>query len=159
MARIGNYPTLPFQIRVDQSMTRILGLVMAALTLISIGLGMAVRLQHDHLVKVKAELIGANARIKEIDQERAAIELAAKLDAQQAVEDYEVASDACQSSIRTAVAAVRIKPIEVPRYDQNGSPNPMCPSVSMRDIQAAGDGPFVPTRSGSQVKARTDGAD
>ena len=129
---------------------------MAALTLISIGLGMALRLQHDQLVKVKAELIAANTRIKAIDQERAAIELAAKLDAQQAVEDYEVASDACQNSIRAAVAAVRIKPIEVPRYEQNGSLNPMCPSVSMRDIQAAGGGPFVPASSGSQDKVRTD---
>jgi hypothetical protein len=76
--------------------------------------------------------------------------LAATLDRQEARDNYEASSRSCQNAIRSAVEAVRLKPIEVPRYDETGNPNPACPAVRMSDIQNAGSGPFVPTSPDSK---------
>lgn len=78
------------------------------------------------------------AELRSMATEIEAKDLAAKLDNQEALENYQASSRACQKAIRSAVAAIQIKPIEVPRYDENGAPNPACPAISLRDIQAAG---------------------
>lgn len=78
------------------------------------------------------------AELASMATEIEAKDLAAKLDNQEALENYQAASNACQRAIRAAVAAVQLKPIEVPRYDETGAPNPACPAYSLSDIQAAG---------------------
>ena len=78
------------------------------------------------------------AKIKTLTTDLKAERKAAKRNADEALSNYEASSRACQRAIRSAVAAVQIKPIEVPRYDENGAPNPACPAYSLRDIQAAG---------------------
>jgi hypothetical protein len=78
------------------------------------------------------------ANLATVTNELKAERLAAKLDNQEALENYQAASNACQRAIKAAVAAVQLKPIEVPRYDETGAPNPACPAISLSDIQAAG---------------------
>ena len=80
---------------------------------------------------LRAELVSMATEIE-------ALNLAAQLDNQEALENYQAASNACQRAIKAAVAAVQLKPIEVPRYDETGAPNPACPAISLSDIQAAG---------------------
>jgi hypothetical protein len=82
----------------------------------------------------------------ELEAER----LAANLDRQEARDNYEASSRSCQNAIRSAVEAVRLKPIEVPLYDETGNPNPACPAISLLDVQKAGSGPFVPTSPDSK---------
>lgn len=81
--------------------------------------------------KLRAELA---TTANELKAER----LAAKLDNQEALENYQAASNACHRAIKAAVAAVQLKPIEVPRYDKTGAPNPACPAYSLSAIQNAG---------------------
>lgn len=57
---------------------------------------------------------------------------------EQGTRSYERASSDCRQAIRAAVAAVRVPAIEVPRYDESGNTNPMCPAVRLSDIQSAG---------------------
>lgn len=80
---------------------------------------------------LRAELVSMATEVE-------ALNLAAKLDNQEALENYQAASNACQRAIKAAVAAVQLKPIEVPRYDETGAPNPACPAISLSDIQNAG---------------------
>lgn len=81
--------------------------------------------------KLRAKLATAS---NELEAER----LAAKLDNQEALANYEAASASCRQSIRAAVSAAQLPKIEVPRYDETGNPNPACPAISLSDIQAAG---------------------
>ena len=80
---------------------------------------------------LRAELVSMATEIE-------ALNLAAQLDNQEALENYQAASNACQRAIKAAVAAVQLKPIEVPRYDETGAPNPACPAISLSAIQNAG---------------------
>ena len=77
------------------------------------------------------------ASLQAVSNELEAERLAAKLDNQEALKSYQSASNACQSAIKAAVAAVKLKPIEVPRYDETGAPNPLCPAISLQSIQNA----------------------
>jgi type II secretory pathway pseudopilin PulG len=88
--------------------------------------------------------------LQDMAGELEAQKLAAKLDQQEARDNYEASSRSCQNAIRSAVEAVRLKPIEVPRYVENGDPNPLCPAISLRDAQNSGVGPFVPARPDSK---------
>lgn len=123
--------------------------VFALLTALSSGLGWGLYTQIQANGALKKE-----ARMASIALE-AQKQIAARAQ-RDATASYENASDACQASIRSAVAAVKLKPIEVPRYDESGNPSPTCPAVSLRDIQAAGSGAFVPSSSGSESKTGTD---
>ena len=78
------------------------------------------------------------ANLATVANELKAERLAAQLDNQEALESYQAASNACQRAIKAAVAAVQLKPIEVPRYDETGAPNPACPAISLQSIQNAG---------------------
>lgn len=78
------------------------------------------------------------AELASMATEIEAKDLAAKLDNQEALENYQAASNACHRAIKAAVAAVQLKPIEVPRYDETGAPNPACPAYSLSAIQNAG---------------------
>ena len=87
----------------------------------------------------------------------AAMELAAKLDAQEAIGAYERAEKACLQNRKNAVAAMAIPTREEPKYEVDGTPNPVCAVISMRDVQAAGSGPYVPAKHDSSNKGGTDG--
>ena len=97
------------------------------------------------------------AELSSMATEIEALNLAAQLDNQEALENYQAASNACQRAIKAAVAAVQLKPIEVPRYDENGAPNPACPAISLSDIQAAGGDANVSavTESGSATRTES----
>jgi len=77
------------------------------------------------------------ANLATVSSELEAEKLAAHLNQQDALENYQAASNACQRAIKAAVAAVKLKPIEVPRYDETGAPNPACPAISLSAIQNA----------------------
>ena len=98
---------------------------------------------------LRAELVSMATEIE-------ALNLAAQLDNQEALENYQAASNACQRAIKAAVAAVQLKPIEVPRYDETGAPNPACPAISLSDIQAAGGDANVSSGSQSGSATRTE---
>ena len=96
------------------------------------------------------------AELATVENELKAERLASKLDNQEALENYRAASNACQRAIKAAVAAVQLKPIEVPRYDENGAPNPACPAISLSAIQNAGsDANMSPGAQGGS-EARTE---
>lgn len=97
------------------------------------------------------------SELRSMATEIEAQKLAAQLDNQEALENYQAASNACQRAIRAAVAAVQLKPIEVPRYDETGAPNPACPAISLSDIQAAGSDANVPSSAQGGSAAGTEG--
>jgi hypothetical protein len=71
----------------------------------------------------------------------AAMELAAKIDAQEAVDSYETAQASCRQNIRAAVSAVRlpkVNPEVTYAPDNTDTPVCDCPSTRLSDIQAAG---------------------
>jgi hypothetical protein len=121
----------------------------AILFAMSAALGFALKAQITDNGKLQAEL-------HTITGELEAQKLAAKMDNQEALANYEAASNACQRAIRAAVAAVRLKPVEIPRYDENGAPNPMCPAISLRSIQNAGGDGDVSARNESGGEAGTE---
>ena len=96
------------------------------------------------------------SELRSMADEIEAQKLAAQLDNQEALENYQAASNACQRAIRAAVAAVQLKPIEVPRYDETGAPNPACPAISLSNIQAAGGDANVSAVPQSGSAARTE---
>ena len=96
------------------------------------------------------------AELASMATEIEAKDLAAQLDNQEAWENYQAASNACQRAIRAAVAAIQLKPIEVPRYDENGAPNPACPAYSLSAIQNAGSDANVPSSAQSGSAAGTE---
>jgi hypothetical protein len=124
------------------------------LALACAGLGASTKHFYDKTEAQKVTISALQLEIRDLQNEVEAEKLAAKLDRQEAVGNYERASDACDQAIRSAVEAVQIQPIEVPRYEKDGSPSAVCPAVRLRDIQAAGGGPFVPTSSDGQGEAR-----
>ena len=97
------------------------------------------------------------SELRSMADEIEAQKLAAQLDNQEALENYQAASNACQRAIRAAVAAVQLKPIEVPRYDETGAPNPACPAYSLSDIQAAGSDANVSSSAQGGSAAGTEG--
>ena len=96
------------------------------------------------------------AELASMATEIEAKDLAAKLDNQEALENYQAASNACQRAIKAAVAAVQLKPIEVPRYDETGAPNPACPAFSLSAIQNAGSDANVSPSAQGGSEARTE---
>ena len=96
------------------------------------------------------------SELRSMADEIEAKDLAAKLDNQEALENYQAASNACQRAIKAAVAAVQLKPIEVPRYDENGAPNPACPAISLSAIQNAGGDANLPSSAQGGSEARTE---
>ncbi len=99
--------------------------------------------------KLRADLATATSALE-------AERLAAKLDNQEALENYEAASNACPRAIKAAVAAVKLKPIEVPTYDETGAPNPLCPAISLSAIQNANGDTDVSAVDESGGPARTE---
>jgi hypothetical protein len=74
-------------------------------------------------------------KIKEITT----LELAAKLDEQEAVSSYESAQNACRQNIRAAVNAARlpkVKPEATYATDDLSTPVCDCPSTRLSDIQS-----------------------
>ena len=96
------------------------------------------------------------SELRSMADEIEAKDLAAKLDNQEALENYQAASNACQRAIKAAVAAVQLKPIEVPRYDENGAPKPACPAISLSAIQNAGGDANLPSSAQGGSEARTE---
>lgn len=127
----------------------------AILGLACAGLGASTKHFYDLTEAQKVKIINLEAKISALQDDLKAEKLSAKLDRQEAIGSYERASDSCDQAIRSAVEAVRLQPVEVPRYDENGAPSATCPTISLRDIQAAGEGPFVPASSGGQSEAGT----
>jgi hypothetical protein len=117
-------------------MTRILGIVGAVLLTLSLCLGGLLNQAYKDNGKLKQKLVVMSEELKAKD-------IKAAKENEIAVANYESASEFCRASIKSAVAAVKIKQVEVPKYVKDGSVNPMCPVVSLRDVQAAGGGPFV----------------
>lgn len=97
--------------------------------------------------KLKQQLETAVVQVKQRDER-------IKRDAEFAQDSYESASESCRQSIRSAVAAVKVKVIEVPKYVEDGSPNPMCPVVSLRDVQDAGSSADSVSPSGNSGNPR-----
>lgn len=112
-------------------MTRLLIGSTALLFGMCAALGWALKGQMQDNGMLRAELANMAGQLE-------AERLAAKLDEQEALANYEAASASCRQSIRAAVSAVQLPKIEVPTYAENGSPNPACPAISLSDIQAAG---------------------
>lgn len=127
----------------------------AVLGLACAGLGASTKHFYDLKEAQKVTITNLEAKISTLQDDLRAKKLSAKLDRQEAVGSYERASDSCDQAIRSAVEAVRLQPIEVPRYDENGAPSATCPTISLRDIQTAGEGPFVPASADGQSEART----
>jgi hypothetical protein len=87
----------------------------------------------------------------------AAMELAAKLDDQEAIKSYERADKACLQNRKNAVEALALPIQEEPKYEADGTLNPVCPVISVRSIQDAGSGAYVPSKSDSQDTSGTQG--
>lgn len=109
-------------------------------------------------VKSRLDLLQTTqTRLAQVEQmliqsrnEITAMQQAAKLDAQENVEQYEKADWACVATVKQAVAGIRVKPVprqEVVRYVETPMGNSDCPSVPvgeyfrLRDIQQAGTDP------------------
>ncbi len=87
----------------------------------------------------------------------AAMELAAKLDNQEAIKSYERADKACLQNRKNVVAALALPIQKEPKYEANGTPNPVCPVISVRAVQDAGSGAYVPTEPDGQDIGGTQG--
>jgi hypothetical protein len=109
-------------------------------------------------VKSRLDLLqSTQTRLAQVEQmliqsrnEITALQLANKLDAQEATTGYEKADWACQQTVKQAVAGTRVKPIpaqEIIKYVETPMGNSDCPSVRvpdyfrLRDIQEAGTDP------------------
>ena len=130
-------------------MTKALAIVAALLLASTSALGWALYNQ----IQANGTL---QAQIDTLTTDLEAERRAAKRNADEALSNYEASSRACQRAIRSAVAAIQIKPIEVPRYDENGAPNPACPAISLRDIQTAGTADRMPSSPSSRSAAGAD---
>jgi hypothetical protein len=86
-----------------------------------------------------------------------AMELAAKLDNQEAIRSYERADKACLQNRKNAVAALALPIQEEPKYEADGTPNPVCPVISVRAIQDAGSGAYMPSEPDGQDTGGTQG--
>ncbi len=111
-------------------LSRILGFFAALFLASSIVLGSWWVSELSANAKLRQQLETANLQVKQSSEQ-------AKKDSEVATSNYDSLASSCRDSIRSAVYASRVKVVEVPRYVKDGSPNPVCPTVSLRDIQGA----------------------
>lgn len=108
----------------------ILGVSCALLLCLSTALGVSWKDEVEDNAKLRQQLETANLQVEQLSGQ-------AKKDSEVAISNYDSLASSCRDAIRSAVYASRVKVVEVPRYVKDGSPNPMCPTVSLRDIQGA----------------------
>lgn len=90
--------------------------------------------------RLERELDASRTQVMDLTNEVDALNLAAEMDEQTALESYEAADLSCRSRIREAVAAVQVPLVNPERVtDETGvCASCDCPSRRLRDIQGAG---------------------
>ena len=112
----------------------------AGTALVVVALGASLGAMLSKAERLERELDASRTQVMDLTNEVDALELAAKMDEQAALESYEAADASCRSRIREAVAAVQVPLVNPEKVtDETGSCAPCdCPSRRLRDIQGAG---------------------